>query len=211
MWRTARFSTCGRSRESWGLLPSDAAVVFLDNHDTQRGDAPLIAQRDGNLYFLAAAFMLAWPYGAPRVMSSYFFTDHDAGPPATPVHGGTDGCNGTHWVCEHRDPRIAGMVGWRRTAANAPVTLWSSPAPDRIAFARGGAFIALNRGPAAWSASGVATGLPAGSYANVAAGDQAARVQVQADGTATFEVPPDGVVALVHVTQLSVKSRSVEL
>ena len=38
------------------------------------------------------------------------------------------------------------------------------------------------------AASGVATGLPAGSYANVAAGDQAARVQVQADGTATFEV-----------------------
>ena len=197
--------------ESWGLLPSDAAVVFLDNHDTQRGDAPLVAQRDGNLYFLAAAFMLAWPYGAPRVMSSYFFTDHDAGPPATPVHGGADGCDGAHWVCEHRDPRIAGMVGWRRTAADAPVTLWSSPAPDQIAFARGGAFIALNRGPAAWSASGVATGLPAGSYANVAAGDQAARVQVQADGTATFEVPPlgeGGVVALVHVTQLSVKSRS---
>ena len=93
----------------------------------------------------------------------------------------------------------------RRVSAQAAgfgrARLWSSPAPDQIAFARGGAFIALNRGSAAWSASGVATGLPAGSYANVAAGDQAARVQVQADGTATFEVPPgDGGVVALHVT-----------
>ena len=47
-------------------------------------------------YRLATAFMLAHDYGMKRVMSSYAFTDTDAGPPANPP-----GCGG-EWICEHR-------------------------------------------------------------------------------------------------------------
>ena len=47
---------------SWGLMPSADAVVFIDNHDTQRGNAAL-TYKAGELYYLATAFMLAWPYG----------------------------------------------------------------------------------------------------------------------------------------------------
>ena len=40
--------------------------------------------------------MLAHDYGMKRVMSSYAFTDTDAGPPPNPP-----GC-GAEWICEHR-------------------------------------------------------------------------------------------------------------
>ena len=52
------------------------AVVFMDNHDTQRGDAPL-TYKNGQRYYLANVFMLAHPYGHPKVMSSYEFSSHD--------------------------------------------------------------------------------------------------------------------------------------
>merc|ERR1712048_480191 len=68
--------------ESWGLLPSNSAVVFMDNHDTQRGEAPL-TYKDGDLYTLGNVFMLAHPYGYPKAMSSYYFSTHDQGPPSS--------------------------------------------------------------------------------------------------------------------------------
>lgn len=106
--------------ESWGFMPSEHAVVFMDNHDTQRGEAQL-TYKDGALYTLANVFMLAHPYGHPKVMSSYAFSDHDAGPPSQPVHsGGSVNCNQGQWVCEHRFPEIAGMVGFRNVAGDEP-------------------------------------------------------------------------------------------
>jgi len=80
--------------ESWGLMPSNDAVVFLDNHDTQRGEA-ILTYKNGKLYELANIFMLAHPYGYPKVMSSYYFDGHDQGPPSTPVHSGSSvACGG---------------------------------------------------------------------------------------------------------------------
>merc|ERR1712194_470807 len=91
--------------EAWGLVPSDKAVVFLDNHDTQRdGQAP-VTYKSGDIYTLLNVFMLAYPYGYPKVMSSYYFESTKQGPPSTPVHGpGSEvHCgNGQPWVCEHR-------------------------------------------------------------------------------------------------------------
>jgi alpha-amylase len=52
--------------EAWGLLPREHAVVFVDNHDTQRGGA-LLTYKSGALYTLASIFMLAHPYGYPKV------------------------------------------------------------------------------------------------------------------------------------------------
>merc|ERR1719461_2287530 len=75
--------------EEWGLIPSKHAVVFLDNHDTQRGEAQL-TYKNGELYQLANIFMLAHPYGYPKVMSSYYFDHHDQGPPSSFVHNGDD-------------------------------------------------------------------------------------------------------------------------
>lgn len=55
--------------EAWGFIPSASAVVFLDNHDTQRGEAQL-TYKSGKLYELATIFMLAHPYGYPKATSS---------------------------------------------------------------------------------------------------------------------------------------------
>ena len=166
----------GNFGEAWGLMPTGDAVAFLDNHDTQRGDAPL-TYKDGAVYTLASLFMLAHPYGAlTRVMSSYYFSDHDAGPPSVAVHADDDGsaampatCNdGSNWVCEHRNAGVANMVGWRRAAKAEPVTSFNAAGSDTIAFGRGAnAWIALNRATYDWSAGSIATTLAAGTYCNV--------------------------------------------
>ena len=57
------------------------ALVFVDNHDNQRGGGVLTYKEDYN-YKLASGFLLAHPYGFKRVMSSYDFNDFDQGPPS---------------------------------------------------------------------------------------------------------------------------------
>ena len=66
-----------------GLADNDA-LVFIDNHDTQRKGLP-ITYKNGKLYQMAVTFMLAWNYGYPRVMSSFYFPSDfpDQGPPST--------------------------------------------------------------------------------------------------------------------------------
>jgi pullulanase len=78
---------------SW--LPSRFAQIFTDNHDNQRGHgaggACILDHRDGfDLYNLGSVFMLAYPYGHPSVMSSYYWSNNPAsnagdskGPPST--------------------------------------------------------------------------------------------------------------------------------
>src|SRR5690606_12697615 len=69
----------------WGLRRSEKAVVFIDNHDTQRGHAgghSVMTYKSGDLYALASVFMLAHPYANPLIMSSYAFDNNFQGPPA---------------------------------------------------------------------------------------------------------------------------------
>ena len=121
-----------------GFLPAAEAVVFTDNHDTQRGhqgDDGVLNYKDDRLYDLANVFMLAWPYGYPKVMSSYRFDDHSQGPPASkPVEAGA--CT-SEWVCEHRRPSRIGMIGFRKRVADAPVTNWKAFGDELISFGRG--------------------------------------------------------------------------
>jgi alpha-amylase len=159
-------------------LPSDQAIVFVDNHDTQRshiGDE-ILNYREGARYELAVAFMLAYPYGYPMVMSSYAFEDDDQGPPASSPHDDI-GC-GTEWVCEHRRPAIADMVAFRKAVAGTAVNNWRID--DKvISFGRGDkGHVVFNTGDAATSME-LASNLPDGSY-------DAASV---ADGTLSVTVP----------------------
>jgi alpha-amylase len=95
--------------ESWGLMKTGDAVVFLDNHDTQRGGAEL-TYKNGKLYELASVFMLAHPYGYPKVMSSYYFNDHDQGPPSSPVHTGSSvACGGAPSLWTKRNTSLESM------------------------------------------------------------------------------------------------------
>lgn len=56
----------------WGFIAYDESISFVDNHDNQRSRY-ILTYKQSRLYKIANAFMLAWPYGFVRVMSSYDF------------------------------------------------------------------------------------------------------------------------------------------
>jgi len=142
----------------------------LDNHDTERDNAP-ITYKNGDLYRIANYFMLAYPYGYPKVMSSYYFNGHDQGPPSTPVHSGKKiNCfAGKPWVCQHRWIGVGEMVAFRKAAGTQKVSNWVVDG-RKLAFSRGNkAFIAINIDGSTWSKS-LQTGLAPGQYCDIIQG-----------------------------------------
>lgn len=196
-----------------GMLPSESAVVFVDNHDTERnGSTP--SYQDGRAYLLANVLMLAGDYGTPTLYSGYAFSDHDAGPAQDDDGRVQDArCAGTGpddelpdgaWVCQHRWPGIAGMVGWRAEAARLPAEHVVTTGKHVLSFSRGGrAFVAVNRDDEPVDGSWQ-TGLPAGTYCDVAdgpvtsSGCAGATLTVAEDGTLTASVAGEDFVA-IHV------------
>lgn len=205
------------------LMPANKAVVFVDNHDNQRGNNAYYA--DGAFHELAVVFTLTQATGYPSIMSSYGFdrasqAGRDRGPPAD-SNGRTESvfdaagasrCSATSggaqvgaWVCEHRRRAVSNAVAFRKFTAGSAQVQWQNLNANAIAYAREGkGFVAFNRDTAAVSAAAVRTTLPAGRYCDVANGDfDAARktcsgntVLVSADGGASVDVPPRGAVML---------------
>ncbi|MGJ8675335.1 MAG: alpha-amylase, partial [Pseudoalteromonas sp.] len=166
--------------EGWGFMPSSSAVVFVDNHDNQRGHGGagnVITFEDGRLYDLANVFMLAYPYGYPKVMSSYdFHGDTDAGGPNVPVHNnGNLECFASNWKCEHRWSYISGGVDFRNnTADNWAVTNWWDNTNNQISFGRGSSgHMAINKEDSTLIAT-VQTDMAPGQYCNVLKGELSA-------------------------------------
>ncbi len=186
--------------EAWGFLPSASAVVFVDNHDNQRGHGgggSVVTFEDGRLYDLANVFMLAYPYGYPKVMSSYdFHGNTDAGGPSVPVHNnGTLECFASNWQCEHRWSYIAGAVDFRNhTADNWTTTNWWDNGNNQIAFGRGSSgHVAINKENATMNAT-IQTSMAPGTYCNVLKGElinnvcSGETVTVNGDGTINLNV-----------------------
>ncbi|MGW5878274.1 carbohydrate-binding module family 20 domain-containing protein [Nocardiopsis terrae] len=186
----------------YGGLTTDEAVVFVDNHDTQRY-TPTLTYKDGDRYHLATAFMLAHPYGTPVVMSSYDFGDNQTeGPPSVgEVDGNPAGwitedsdCADADWVCEHRDDTVAGMAAFRNSTDGTGITQRATDGSARVAFDRGDrGFAAFNAGGGTWKVTAT-TSMPDGIYEN-AAGTGSATVS---GGRVTVDVPSEGAVA-IHV------------
>ncbi|KAK7482695.1 hypothetical protein BaRGS_00026104, partial [Batillaria attramentaria] len=188
--------------EGWGMWSGNDVVNFIDNHDNQRGHGgggDVLTHNDARIYKMATAYMLAHPYGFPRVMSSYSFSNSDQGPPNT--NGNIDHvitnsdmtCSGG-WVCEHRWRQIYNMVAFRNVAGITPLQNWWSGADYQIAFSRGNmAFIALNLELSDLIAD-LQTGLPEGYYCDVISGNiengqcTGDVVYVRDDGTAHIHV-----------------------
>ena len=186
------------------LVAGGDAVAFIDNHDTQRNGRAKLTYRDGISYALAEAFLLAYPYGTPSVMSSFTFSNADAGPPAA-SDGTTTAVNcSAGWACEHRRRTTANLVGFHNAAAGTGVTNWWSNGGDQIAFGRGSsAYAIFNRDGGTLSRT-FTTSLPAGTYCDVANGDFSGGTctgpayTVSAGGTLTASVPANSMLAL-HV------------
>ena len=174
-----------------GKLPSGSAVVFTDNHDNQRGHGgggEPVTFHNGSLYNIANVFMLAFPYGYPKVMSSYEFSNGDQGPPAP------GGCGAPGWVCEHRWTAIANMVGFRNQTNGEPLSNWWDNGNNRIAFGRGDkGFVAINKENGTMNET-LYTGMAAGTYCNIASGDvvngacTGNTIVVNGSGYANFQV-----------------------
>ena len=200
---------------SWGLIPADKAVVFLQNHDTQRQGG--LGYRDPQRYRLGHVWLLAWPYGYPKVMSGYAFTTdpvgRDMGPPSNeegetlPVECALslEAAGPGEWVCEHRDPLIRAMTGFRQVVAGTDVDDWWDDGANAIAFSRGDrGFVAMNAGA---DPVVVRTGTPMspGQYCDLTTGGVGAgggcvgdEVTVGEDGMIERELGPLGAVVL-HV------------
>jgi alpha-amylase len=186
------------------LLGSADAIAFVDNHDTQRNGRARLTYKDGNDYALAEAFMLAWPYGVPQVMSSFSFSSPDQGPPAASNGTTTPVSCGNGWVCEHRWRTTANLVGFHNATSGAAVTNWWSNGSTQIGFGRAGkGYVAFNRDGATLSRT-FQTDLPAGTYCDVANGDAGnggcggPSYTVDSSGRFTASLPPGGMLAL-HV------------
>ncbi|MDH2424922.1 carbohydrate-binding module family 20 domain-containing protein [Sphaerisporangium sp. TRM90804] len=178
---------------SWGgMQPSDKAVTFVTNHDTERNGSTL-TYKNGATYTLANIFQLAWTHGSPQVYDGFTFTDHDSSPPSD-GNGYVTAANCSNgWTCLHRDGAINGMVGFRNAVRGTSVANWSAPTSSVIAFSRGNkGWVAINNGGGSHTGT-FATGLPAGTYANLTG---AGSVTVAANGTATVTVPAKAAVAI---------------
>lgn len=175
--KTGNFSWLQNFGADWGFLGSSDAVVFVDNHDNQRGHGAggenVITYKDSSLYDLANVFMMALPYGYPKVMSSYEFGDinskeeTDRGGPGTLIHSGNNVNCFNEWKCEHRWRGVANAVAFRNhTAANWTMTDWWTNDNDQIAFGRGNLGFVVINGEGNNLSRTFQTSLPAGNYCN---------------------------------------------
>ena len=199
---------------TWGMLPSDKAVVFLQNHDTQHQGG--LSYKDGQVFRLANVFMLAQPFGYPSVLSSFAFTDNSMGPPSDaagwtkPVVCAASFETATvgQFVCEHRDPYIARMVGFRKVTAGTSVTNWWDNGSNAIAFSRENkGFVAINRETTTVTIN-TTTALPAGTYCDLITGVKTGNacggksITVATNGAITFDLPANSAVAIDALTKL---------
>jgi alpha-amylase len=168
------------SPAAWGLMPTDKAVVFLQNHDTQHNTGT-ISYRDGQVFRLANVWMLAEPYGYPSILSSYAFgrpAENSMGPRSDgsgwtlPVDCATSWAAAAddQFLCEHRDPYLLHMVAFRKVVAGTDQNHWWDDGWNAIAFSRGArGFVAINMEDTSVAAP-VGTGLPPGTYCDVIGG-----------------------------------------
>ncbi|EHB09943.1 Pancreatic alpha-amylase [Heterocephalus glaber] len=211
-WNGEKMSYLKNWGEGWGFVPSDRALVFVDNHDNQRGHgaggASILTFWDARMYKMAVGFMLAHPYGFTRIMSSYrwdrnFQNGKDVndwiGPPnnngaTKAVTINADSTCGNGWVCEHRWRQIRNMAAFRNVVDGQPFSNWWDNGSNQVAFGRGNrGFIVFNNDDRSLSTT-LQTGLPAGTYCDVISGDKVngnctgIKIQVGGDGKASFSI-----------------------
>ncbi|MFR0589154.1 type I pullulanase [Bifidobacterium apri] len=188
-----------------GDLSSNDANVFVTNWDTERSDGT-ITYKDGGKYQLANAFMLAYGYGTPRLMSGYKFDDSASGAPGAtdtkvPDVDMSQACatNSGDWNCEQRWTSTRGLIAFHNyvgDTAASPVNDWQSSGNDSIAFSRGTkGFLALNNGTKALDVT-YETTLPDGEYCNVFSTQDCSQTVTVSGGKVKTTIPARSAIAL---------------
>lgn len=202
---------------SWIHYPENRTVVVIDNHDTERMMPNILNYKSSehNSYVLAYVFMLTWPFGIPKVMSSFRFEGHDDPIPKTNVW--QDGRNtafdkDSPWVAQHRWNAIANMVLFRKLTKDAPgiSRVWANG--NQVAFARTKqehkkyvitiGYVVINA-TAETLTRKFETGLPKGKYFNLISSQlvgeqmQGPTIDVEDYGVTTITVKPFDAVVIV--------------
>ena len=184
-----------------GLIPNKSAAIFVTNWDTERDNATsVLTYKDGKLYELANAFMLAYPYGTPNVYSGYKFSERDEGAPGATETSVPDASCGkdSKWQCTQRWTSIRGMIGFYNAVKDTKVTKWQDDESNNIAFSRGNkGFFAINNDDKQ-NDVGYNTDLPDGEYCNVYASKNCEKTVTVSGGKVETTIPSHSAVAL-HV------------
>ena len=164
--------------EGWGFSSGLSVIAFVDNHDNQRTGSfsSILTFFDSNMYKIANAFQLAWPYGYIRIMSSYRWPRYIEngrdindwiGPPSLSGGRTKDVSCFVEWVCEHRWRQIQNMVKFHNKVVGSDVQNWWDNGYQAISFSRGSkGFIAINNEDFAVERD-FAVGVPDGEYCDV--------------------------------------------
>jgi len=193
------------------VLPSADGLVFIDNHDNQRyghgGVEGILTHVRREKYSHAMAFMLAYPWGRPRIMSSYKwdrniqsngqggYEDFNSGMGPPSSNGGftwdadcswiasqnwadwtdvwdlnPDMSSWPAWICEHRWPVVAPMVGFYNQMSDSDGlnNWWNTANGWGIAFGVGNkGFVVINSDDNNVISNTLNTGLPEGTYCDI--------------------------------------------
>lgn len=206
---------------SWVNYPENRAVVLLDNHDTERAMPHLLNYKNSrnNSYVLAYIFMLTWPFGVPKIMSGFRFSNFQDPIPQTSTWQNGRSINfDAHcpWVGQHRWRAISNMVLFRKKTQDAKGIshVWANG--DQVAFARTYqkphkyvatvGFVVINNSAETLQHK-FETGLPAGNYFDLIRSDlingkmNGPTIKAEDYGFAEITVLPyDAVVISVYFT-----------
>ncbi|MDB0598464.1 type I pullulanase [Bifidobacterium adolescentis] len=183
-------------------LSSDDANVFVTNWDTARNEGAL-TYKDGAKYQLANAFMLAYDYGTPRLLSDYKWDVNDNGAPGATATSVPDvdmdkacSTNDSDWNCEQRWTSTRGMIAFRNYVNGTKVADWQDDGGDNIAFSRDDrGFIAINNGKKEKDVT-YTTSLADGEYCDVYATMDCSKTVTVKGGKVETKVPARSAIAL---------------
>ncbi len=195
------------------FAPSNQAISFVVNHDTERNGETL-TYKTPELFELATALMLAENYGQPMLYSSYAFSERDRGPKGQNGKVLDAHCDGPPdlskkaedgtWLCQHRLTSTTNMIKFRDVVGSAAITE-KFRAAGLYGFARDkmGYFL-VNVSEYKSLPFEVQTTLPAGDYCNayLQTLDCSSVISVDENGVARGEIPNESAIA-IHLGALA--------
>ena len=195
-------SRIGDTSSNRNAISSDLANVFVTNWDTARSDGA-VTYKDGSMYSLANAFMLAYNYGTPRLLSDYKYDVNDNGAPGATATKVPDvdfdqacSTNSGDWNCQQRWTTTRGMIAFHNYVEGTGLNDWQDDGANNIAFSRGDkGFIAINNSSQDKDVSYTTT-LPDGEYCNVYGTQDCSSTVTVSGGKVNTKVPAMQAIAL---------------
>ncbi|WP_238608898.1 pullulanase-associated domain-containing protein [Bifidobacterium animalis] len=183
-------------------IESKDANVFVPNWDTARNDGA-ITYKNGSMYALANAFMLAYDYGTSRLLSDYKYDVNDNGAPgatetAVPDVDFSQTCStkDADWNCQQRWTTTRGMIAFHNYVHGTAAEHWQDDGANSIAFSCSGkGFVAINNSTESKEAE-YSTTMPDGEYCDVYAIQDCSKTVTVSGGKIKASVPAMQAIAI---------------